>query len=120
MSAVDLLGSARWAEGLDARVQHPDAAPIAAGAAASRTVGSPPSRGRGTVGGNLATASPADDRNPSLVSPDAQIGVASLHSSRMIPPGAPFTGVKHNAPAEGNGSAAPTPRRADSQTVEVS
>ncbi|MGH3450561.1 MAG: FAD binding domain-containing protein, partial [Haloechinothrix sp.] len=46
-------------------------------AKASRTVGSPQIRNRGTVGGNLATASPAGDTHPVLLVTDARIEVAS-------------------------------------------
>jgi CO/xanthine dehydrogenase FAD-binding subunit len=45
-------------------------------AQASRTVGSPQIRNRGTVGGNLGTASPAGDALPVLAAYDAEIVVA--------------------------------------------
>jgi CO/xanthine dehydrogenase FAD-binding subunit len=44
---------------------------------ASRSVGSPQIRQRGTVGGNLGTASPAGDALPVLAAYDAEIEVAS-------------------------------------------
>src|SRR3712207_418285 len=49
-------------------------------AMASRTVGSPQIRNRGTVGGNLGTASPAGDALPPLYASDAEVEVASTRS----------------------------------------
>src|SRR3712207_497085 len=49
-------------------------------AMASRTVGSPQIRNRGTVGGNLGTASPAGDGLPPLYASDAEVEVASTRS----------------------------------------
>jgi CO/xanthine dehydrogenase FAD-binding subunit len=54
-------------------------------AMASRTVGSPQIRNRGTVGGNLGSASPAGDAHPPLVAVGAGIEVASARGSRVIP-----------------------------------
>ena len=51
---------------------------------AARTVGSPQIRNRGTVGGNLATASPAGDALPPLVAVDAVVEVASQRGRRTI------------------------------------
>jgi CO/xanthine dehydrogenase FAD-binding subunit len=66
-------------------------------AMASRTIGSPQIRSRGTVGGNLATASPAGDAHPALLAADAVVEVASVRGSRRIPIDDFFTGVKRNA-----------------------
>lgn len=52
---------------------------------ASRTVGSPPIRNRGTIGGNLGSASPAGDCHPPLIACGAQVEVASVSNSRTIP-----------------------------------
>jgi CO/xanthine dehydrogenase FAD-binding subunit len=54
-------------------------------AEASRTVGSPQIRNRGTVGGNLGTASPAGDALPPLLVESAEVVVASVRGSRNLP-----------------------------------
>jgi len=54
-------------------------------AIASRTVGSPQIRNRGTVGGNLGTASPAGDALPPLLAAEAEVEVASIGGSRRVP-----------------------------------
>jgi CO/xanthine dehydrogenase FAD-binding subunit len=66
-------------------------------AMASRTVGSPQIRNRGTVGGNLGTASPAGDAHPPLLASDAEVEVASTSGTRRIPVREFFTGPKRNA-----------------------
>jgi CO/xanthine dehydrogenase FAD-binding subunit len=66
-------------------------------AMASRTVGSPQIRNRGTLGGNLGTASPAGDAHPALLASDAVVEVESVRGERMIPVREFFTGVKRNA-----------------------
>ena len=52
---------------------------------ASRTVGSPQIRNRGTVGGNLGTGSPAGDALPVLAAFDANVVLASTSATRTIP-----------------------------------
>lgn len=54
-------------------------------AIASRTVGSPQIRNRGTVGGNLGTASPAGDALPPLYVSDAEVELASVEGTRRVP-----------------------------------
>jgi CO/xanthine dehydrogenase FAD-binding subunit len=54
-------------------------------AIASRTVGSPQIRNRGTVGGNLGTASPAGDALPPLYVSEAKIELASVGGTRHVP-----------------------------------
>ena len=66
-------------------------------AEASRTVGSPQIRNRGTIGGNLGTASPAGDAIPPLVVEDAQVECASVRGTRLVPLAEFVTGVKRNA-----------------------
>ena len=66
-------------------------------AMASRTVGSPQIRNRGTVGGNLGSASPAGDAHPPLLASDAVVEVASVRGGRDIPIGEFFLGVKRHA-----------------------
>ncbi|MGW5253357.1 FAD binding domain-containing protein [Streptomyces sp. NPDC004012] len=66
-------------------------------ALASHTVASPQIRNRGGVGGNLGTASPAGDAHPALLAAGAEVEVASVRGSRMIPIDDFYTGVKRNA-----------------------
>jgi CO/xanthine dehydrogenase FAD-binding subunit len=67
-------------------------------AMASRTVGSPQIRMRGTVGGNLGAASPAGDSHPPLLAADAVVEVASAaRGTRQVPATEFYTGVKRNA-----------------------
>lgn len=66
-------------------------------AQAARTVGSPQIRNAGTIGGNLATASPAGDGHPFLAAVDAKIELASPGDRRLVPWEDFFTGVKETA-----------------------
>jgi CO/xanthine dehydrogenase FAD-binding subunit len=66
-------------------------------AEASRTVGSPQIRNRGTIGGNLGTSSPAGDALPPLVIEEAEVECASVRGTRRIPLVEFVTGVKRNA-----------------------
>jgi CO/xanthine dehydrogenase FAD-binding subunit len=63
-------------------------------AMASRTVGSPQIRNRGTVGGNLGTASPAGDAHPPRLAADALVELASTGGTRRIPAREFFVGPK--------------------------
>ncbi len=65
-------------------------------AIASRTVGSPQIRNRGTVGGNLGTASPAGDALPPLYASDAEVELASTEGVRRVPVTEFITGPKRN------------------------
>src|SRR5215210_3900186 len=65
-------------------------------AMASRTVGSPQIRNRGTVGGNLGTASPAGDALPPLYASDAEVEVSSTGGTRRVPVSDFITGPKRN------------------------
>jgi CO/xanthine dehydrogenase FAD-binding subunit len=66
-------------------------------AMAARTVGSPQIRNRGTIGGNLGSASPAGDCHPVLLAAGAQVEVASVRGIRRIAIDDFFTGVKRSA-----------------------
>src|SRR5215218_418776 len=65
-------------------------------AAASRTVGSPQIRNRGTIGGNLGSSSPAGDALPPLYASGAEVEVASRRGERRIPIDEFITGPKRN------------------------
>jgi CO/xanthine dehydrogenase FAD-binding subunit len=73
------------------------AGPLPGLAIAARTVGSPQIRNRGTVGGNLGSASPAGDCHPPLLATGAEVEVASAAGRRRIPVGEFFTGPKRSA-----------------------
>ena len=66
-------------------------------AEASRTVGSPQIRNRGTIGGNLGTASPAGDAHPPLLVEDATVEIGSTRGVRTLPLTEFFLGPKRNA-----------------------
>lgn len=63
-------------------------------AAAARTVGSPQIRNAGTLGGNLATASPAGDTLPVLAALDARVTVRGANGVREVPVAELVVGVK--------------------------
>ena len=66
-------------------------------AQAARTVGSPQIRNRGTVAGNLATASPAGDSHPALLACWAQVEVESVRGPRLVGIDDFFLGPKRSA-----------------------
>ncbi len=66
-------------------------------AEAARTVGSPQIRTRGTIGGNLGTASPAGDALPFLVAAEAVVVLASRDGERRLTISDFLTGPKQNA-----------------------
>ena len=65
-------------------------------AEASRTVGSPQIRNRGTVGGNLGTASPAGDALPPLLVSGTEVEVRSAEGVRWVPLHEFLLGPKQN------------------------
>lgn len=92
-------GSLRIGAGLtytEAR-QAPLAELLPALAEAARTVGSPQIRNRGTIGGNLGTASPAGDALPPLLIERAAVELASVRGLRTLPLAAFLLGPKENA-----------------------
>jgi CO/xanthine dehydrogenase FAD-binding subunit len=66
-------------------------------AQAARTVGSPQIRNAGTLGGNLATASPAGDTIPVLAALDANVNCVSADGRRSVELGDLITGVKRTS-----------------------
>jgi CO/xanthine dehydrogenase FAD-binding subunit len=64
---------------------------------AARTVGSPQIRNAGTIGGNLATSSPAGDTLPVLAALEAVVEVAGPTGQRDVPIGEFITGPKRNS-----------------------
>lgn len=81
-------------------MREPLAEALPALAEASRTVGSPQIRNRGTIGGNLGTASPAGDALPPLFVEDAEVEMASVRGVRRMRLDKFLLGPKQNALAE--------------------
>jgi CO/xanthine dehydrogenase FAD-binding subunit len=75
---------------------------------ASRTVGSPQIRNAGTIGGNLATGSPAGDTLPVLAALDATVELVSVDGTRSLPVVDLVTGPKRTALGPGELIAAVT------------
>ena len=65
-------------------------------AIASRTVGSPQIRNRGTIGGNLGSSSPAGDALPPLYASGARVELASTRGTRSVEIEDFVTGPKQN------------------------
>jgi CO/xanthine dehydrogenase FAD-binding subunit len=79
--SVRLGAGLTFTEAMNARM----ATLLPALAEASRTVGSPQIRNRGTIGGNLGTASPAGDALPPLLVAGAEVEVASAARGNTLP-----------------------------------
>jgi CO/xanthine dehydrogenase FAD-binding subunit len=93
-------GVLRLGSGLTyAEIEHGElAGELPALAEASRTVGSPQIRNRGTLGGNLGTASPAGDALPPLLIGEAEVELSSTaRGSRRMPVREFLLGPKRNA-----------------------
>lgn len=69
--------------------------------AAAREIGGRQVQNRGTIAGNLVTASPAGDGIPNLLALDATVELASADGTRRIPVAAFVTGYRETALAPG-------------------
>lgn len=69
--------------------------------AAAREIGGRQVQNRGTIAGNLVTASPAGDGIPNLLALDATVELASADGTRRIPVAAFVTGYRATALAPG-------------------
>jgi CO/xanthine dehydrogenase FAD-binding subunit len=85
-----------YAEAMEPEVA--DALPALA--EASRTVGGPQIRNRGTIGGNLGTASPAGDALPPLLVGEAEVKLVSVRGERIVSIREFVLGPKRNALAD--------------------
>jgi CO/xanthine dehydrogenase FAD-binding subunit len=81
-------------------MQPPLAELLPALAEASRTVGGPQIRNRGTIGGNLGTASPAGDALPPLLVSGTTVKLVSSGGERWVPLEEFVVGPKRNVLAE--------------------
>jgi CO/xanthine dehydrogenase FAD-binding subunit len=89
-------GALRLGSGLTYTEAMQLADPLGALAEASRTVGGPQIRNRGTIGGNLGTASPAGDALPPLLVYGAEVELASARGNRVVPLQEFLVGPKRN------------------------
>ena len=90
-------GALRLGSGLTYTEAMGLADPLRALAEAARTVGGPQIRNRGTIGGNLGTASPAGDALPPLLVYGAEVELASTRGERVLPLHEFLVGPKRNA-----------------------
>jgi CO/xanthine dehydrogenase FAD-binding subunit len=81
-------------------MERPLAEALPALAEAARTVGGPQIRNRGTIGGNLGTASPAGDALPPLLVCGAEVKIVSVRGERTVPLPEFLVGPKRNVLAE--------------------
>jgi CO/xanthine dehydrogenase FAD-binding subunit len=86
-------GGVRWSD----LEREPLRSAVPALAQASRTVGSPQIRNAGTLGGNLATCSPAGDGLPVLAACEATVHLLSAAGRRSMPVAEFMLGVKRTA-----------------------
>jgi CO/xanthine dehydrogenase FAD-binding subunit len=92
-------GALRLGSGLTyAEIEHGELKDVLpALAEASRTVGSPQIRNRGTIGGNLGTASPAGDALPPLLVSGCEVEMRSARGERRLPLESFLVGPRTNA-----------------------
>jgi CO/xanthine dehydrogenase FAD-binding subunit len=81
-------------------MEQPLAEALPALAEAARTVGGPQIRNRGTIGGNLGTASPVGDALPPLLVCSAEVQIANVQGERTVPLPEFLVGPKRNVLAE--------------------
>jgi len=116
-------GTLRLASGLTytEAMKAPLADEARALAEASRTVGGPQIRNRGTIGGNLGTSSPAGDALPPLLVYYAELELASTRGSRTVPLVEFVVGPKRNTlePDELIVAVRLTPRRGTQTFMKV-
>jgi len=96
---VDRNGAVRLGAGVTfATILERDCGSVALREAA-RTVGSPQIRNAATIGGNVATSSPAGDSLPVLAALDATVHLRSVHGHRTVKFADFMTGPKKNVRA---------------------
>ena len=67
---------------------------------AAREIGGPQIQNRGTIGGNIANASPAGDTLPVLSAAGAAVVASSIHGDRRVPLSAFYTGYRQSVLAQ--------------------